>query len=522
MEIGTIVEERYRIEAVLGGGAMGRVYRARHLRLGREVAVKVLRDDLMREPAIVERFAREARVAARLRHPNLVSLLDVGEHLMVMELAPGQALVELTGAPMPRAQVVSIVSQLLRGLAHAHAAGLVHRDLKPENVLVDAEGIARIVDFGIAVVRDREESSDGRRLTDAGLVVGTPVYMSPEQAKGRAVDHRTDLFSLGVMMYELLAGAPPFEGTGAEVALANVTQDAPLIADRVRGVDVDPLLEAFVHKLMARRLDDRFASAHDALTTLELIDRDRDAAARSLGVLGGAPEPPPAVLRIPHDSDALATLPMEARPQTAASAKRERSLGGPNPSTGEARPAEQVRRAPRRWWPLAVAAAAVVAMVGVAAVVTRGAVVAGWPARPTSAVASVASSPALWVATVSEPVLHIAPTIAHELAPARVARTTALRTITPAIPSAVLAPAVPAPEVPQPIEDHSAAALVQRYREVGHVLSTEHASDEVWELYRRIQLHDAMATAADRDRAFEALAEIRRAATKSGPSAHLI
>jgi serine/threonine-protein kinase len=410
-----------------------------------------------------------------------------------MELAPGRALVELTGAPMPRAKVVSIVSQLLRGLAHAHAAGLVHRDLKPENVLVDAEGIARIVDFGIAVVRDRDDSIDGRRLTDAGLVVGTPVYMSPEQAKGRAVDHRTDLFSLGVMMYELLAGAPPFEGTGAEVALANVTQDAPLIADRVRGVDVDPLLEAFVHKLMARRLDDRFASAHDALTTLELIDRDRDAAARCLGVLGGAPEPPPAVLHIPRDSDALATLPGEARPQ--------------NPSTGEARP-QTAASAKRRWWPLV--AAAVVAMVGIAAVVTRGAVAAGWPARPTSAVASVASSPALPVATVSEPVLHVAPTIAHELAPARVAHTTTPRTITAAIASAV-----PTPAVPQPIEDHSAAALVLRYQEVGHVLSTEHASGEVWELYRRIQLHDAMATAADRDRAFEALAEIRRAATKS-------
>jgi serine/threonine-protein kinase len=470
MEIGTIVEERYRIEAVLGGGAMGRVYRARHVRLGREVAVKVLRDDLMREPAVVERFAREARVAARLRHPNLVSLLDVGEHLMVMELAPGRALVELTGAPMPRANVVSIVSQLLRGLAHAHAAGLVHRDLKPENVLVDADGIARIVDFGIAVVRDRDESIDGRRLTDAGLVVGTPVYMSPEQAKGRAVDHRTDLFSLGVMMYELLAGSPPFDGTGAEVALANVTQDPPLIADRVRGVAVDPLLEAFVHKLMARRLDDRFASAHDALTTLELIDRDRDAAARCLGVLGGAPEPPPAVLRIPRDSDALATLPMGTT--------------------------EQVRRRPRtRWWPLAAAAAVVMIVV-----------TAAWAARPTNAIETSAALP---VATAREPMLHIAPTSAHEIAPPNVVEQPRRHDVI------VAPPAIVPVAVPQPAEDHSAAALVLRYQEVGHLLGTEHASDDVWELYRRIQLHDAMATAADRDRAFEALAAIRRAATKS-------
>src|SRR6185312_7019919 len=140
-----------------------------------------------------------------------------------------------------------------------------------------------------------------------------------------------------------------------------------------------PLLEAFVHKLMARRLDDRFASAHEALTTLELIDRDRDAAARCLGVLGGAPEPPPAVLRIPRDSDALATLPM-----------------------GET--TERVRRRPRtRWWPLAAAVAAVVAMVAVAAVVTRGAVVAGGAARPgpiaTSAALPIATSAALPIAT---------------------------------------------------------------------------------------------------------------------------
>jgi serine/threonine-protein kinase len=493
MQIGTIVEERYRIESVLGGGAMGRVYRARHVRLGRDVAIKVLRDDLLREPAIVERFEREARVAARLRHPNLVSLLDVGEHLMIMELAPGRPLAELTGAPMPRAEVISIVSQLLSGLAHAHAAGLVHRDLKPENVLVDASGVARIVDFGIAVVRDRESASpDGRRLTEAGLVVGTPLYMSPEQATGRAVDHRTDLFALGVMTYELLAGVPPFEGSGVEVARANVTQDPPVIAQRVRGVDVDPLLEAFVHKLMARRLADRFASASDALTTLELIERDRDAAARSLGVAGGPPEPPPAILRIPRDSDALATLPMETT--------------------------AWFERRGRRRWPLALAAAAVLALV------------AGWAARaePVDDGAALplatATEPALHVTpaepalhvTPTEPALHVTPTVAHELAPA-VADDIAPR----AVPQQhvhrhrhVVAPIHAAPSTPA-VEDHSAAALVVRYQEVGHVLTTEHASDEVWELYRRIQLHDAMATATERERAFEALAEIRRAVAKS-------
>ena len=481
MQIGTIVEERYRIESELGGGAMGRVYRARHVRLGREVAVKVLREDLMAEPAIVERFAREARVAARLRHPNLVSLLDVGEHLMVMELAPGRPLADLTGAPMPRARVIAIVSQLLRGLAHAHAAGLVHRDLKPDNVLVDADGIVRIVDFGIAVVRDRSDERDHRRLTAAGLVVGTPIYMAPEQAKGRRVDHRADLFSLGVITYELLAGVPPFEGNGAEVALANVTQDPPLIADRVRGVDVDPLLEAFAHTLMARRLDDRFASAHDALTTLELIDRDRDAAARALGVCGGPLEPPPATRRLartsdapplepdalPRDSDALATLRMAATERI-------------------------VRRRPARW-PLAAAAVLVL--------------LAGWAAL--SPAAPVASAAALPAATSSEPALHVAPAIARVEAPPAAVATAPTRHAV-AIETVDSEPAVQ----PVVVEDHSALALVARYREIGRLLETEHASGDVWELYRRIRLHDAMATAAARDRAFEALAEIERTVTK--------
>jgi serine/threonine protein kinase len=293
--IGSIVEDRYLVEAELGTGAMGRVFAARHVKVGRRVAIKVMHDELAQNPMVVERFAREAMVAARLRHPNLVSVLDVGQTathqpLLVLELAPGVPLTHFTCEALSGPRVVNLIRQLLRGLSHAHAAGLIHRDLKPDNILVEttADGIEipRIVDFGIAVTACRDDSTiAGRRLTDANMVIGTPFYMSPEQARAKDIDHRTDLFSLGVIMYELLAGMPPFPGTSIDVALANASKDAPTIAERA-GIEVDPLLEAFMRRLMARRLEMRFQTAQEALDVLALIEIDRMAAAR---VLGGSP-----------------------------------------------------------------------------------------------------------------------------------------------------------------------------------------------------------------------------------------
>jgi len=181
------------------------------------------------------------------------------------------------------ARVNHLTKQLLAGLDHAHAAGLVHRDLKPENVIVEYDNfeaeIPRIVDFGIAVLRDESET----RLTAAGVILGTPAYMAPEQARGGAPDPRSDLFALGVIVYEMLAGKQPFDGSSMEIVLANMSNDPPRIQDR-SNVDVDPLLEAFARKLMARRLADRFPSARAALDVLELIERDRNAASELLGV----------------------------------------------------------------------------------------------------------------------------------------------------------------------------------------------------------------------------------------------
>ncbi|HEU4613838.1 MAG TPA: serine/threonine-protein kinase, partial [Kofleriaceae bacterium] len=279
--LGDVVEDRYLIEAELGEGAMGRVYRARHVKVGREVAIKVMHRNLARVPAVVDRFAREAMIAARLRHPNLVSVLDVGtapdgSPLIVLELAPGEKLASLIDGPQPAERVLALVGQLLRGLEHAHAVGLVHRDLKPDNILVerteDGREIPRIVDFGIAVACERDDSIAGRRITEVNTVIGTPVYMSPEQARAQEVDPRSDLFSLGVIAYELLAGVPPFSGESIEVLLASCTEDPPSMHQRA-GVAIEPAIEAFVRTLMARRPEDRFQSAQEALAALEHLVR---------------------------------------------------------------------------------------------------------------------------------------------------------------------------------------------------------------------------------------------------------
>ena len=286
--VGTTVLDTYVAEAELGSGAMGSVYRARHVRLPRHVALKIMHDHLVPEPALLERFYREAKAAAGLQHPNVVSVLDVGEtpdgkHVMVMELVDGTSLGDLMEAGLPRDRVVPIVTQLLRGLEHAHDAGLVHRDLKPDNVLVDRTGVARIADFGIASFARPDEPL--ARLTGTGMIVGTPLYMAPEQARAEHVDHRADLYALGIILYEMLAGTSPFEGSAMEVAVAKMEKDPPPIAERAPGAKIDRVLDAYLGKLVARLPDARFASARAALDVLELYARDRLAAAAMLGVI---------------------------------------------------------------------------------------------------------------------------------------------------------------------------------------------------------------------------------------------
>ena len=211
MTVETIAGGRYRVERVLGEGAMAKVLLAHDAELGREVAVKLLDEGLAADSSFRARFAREARVAAGLSHPNIVTVFDVGEAdgrpFIVMELVPGRTLedrLRRDGA-VPADDVVAIARQVCAGLEHAHANGLVHRDLKPGNLIERDDGTTKIADFGIA------RAVEGTELTEAGTVVGTAAYLAPEQAEAGTVTPATDLFALGVVLYELLTGRQPWK-----------------------------------------------------------------------------------------------------------------------------------------------------------------------------------------------------------------------------------------------------------------------------------------------------------------------
>ena len=287
--VGQVVESRYRIEAHLGSGAMGSVYRARHVRLRRAFALKLLHPRFLSDPKTLRRFEREARLAGKLSHPNVVSVVDLGEidgrSYLVMDLAVGPRLSDLIAhGPLHPERAVRLLRQLCDGLDHAHSHGLIHRDLKPDNVIVESHGgdeVARVIDFGIAILRDSEPSGPGTgsaaegRVTTGGLVLGTPQYMAPELATGGRFDHRVDLFALGITSFEMLTGRMPFEGTGVEIMHANIHRDPPAMAVRAPGVAVDPALETFTRRLMARQPESRFATARAARAALDRLPEVR-------------------------------------------------------------------------------------------------------------------------------------------------------------------------------------------------------------------------------------------------------
>ncbi len=265
----TVFNDRYELHRQIARGGMADVFLARDLLLDRPVAIKVLFDQFSKDQQFVERFRREAQRAANLNHPNIVSVFDWGEesgtYFIVMEYVEGRSLAEIirTEGSIHPDKVAEISSEVAAALSFAHRNGIVHRDVKPGNVLVAPNGHIKVADFGIARALANVQSE----LTQAGTVMGTATYISPEQAQGMEVDPRSDLYSLGVMVYEMLSGHPPFRGeTPVAVAYQHV-QDSP-VSLRASGVSVAESLEAVTMKLLAKNPVNRYPTAEDLRSDL--------------------------------------------------------------------------------------------------------------------------------------------------------------------------------------------------------------------------------------------------------------
>ena len=264
---GRVLAGRYRLLEAIGGGGMATVHRARDEVLQRDVAVKLLRPWLADDPAVEERFRREALQAAKLNHPHIVSVLDLGrdgdDDFLVMELVVGETLAQRSAreGPFPPAEAARIGAQLAAGLAHAHEHGLVHRDVKPANVVLDERG-ARLTDFGIA-----KSVEEAVHLTGTGLVMGTAGYLAPEQLSHRPVDARADQFALGCVLFELLTGQPPY-GTGTPVEVAARRFGPPPRASAA-APGVPAPLDAIVMRAMAIDPADRYPDAAALAAALE-------------------------------------------------------------------------------------------------------------------------------------------------------------------------------------------------------------------------------------------------------------
>jgi len=261
----------YHITAAIGAGGMGEVYRANDTKLGRDVALKVLSAQMAHDPNRLARFQREARSVAALNHPHIVTIFSVeeaeGVHFLTMELVEGQSLERLIPAGgLPVERIVEIASALADALTAAHEKGIVHRDLKPANVMLTDDGRVKVLDFGLAKDVRAGRSSDATQTfagqTAMGVVMGTPTYMSPEQVAGRVLDHRTDIFSLGVILYEMASGRRPFEGASSAELASAILRDTPRPLSEFRA-DLPEELGMLIQRCLDKDPQDRFPSARD-------------------------------------------------------------------------------------------------------------------------------------------------------------------------------------------------------------------------------------------------------------------
>ncbi|MFN8222843.1 MAG: Stk1 family PASTA domain-containing Ser/Thr kinase [Gaiellales bacterium] len=335
---GTVFAGRYRLERKLGSGGMADVWLAEDQELGRKVAVKILHERYANDAQFVERFRREATHAASLSHPNIVSIFDRGEaggsYYIVMEYVEGRTLKELivTRGACPIPVAISYVRQVLAGLRFAHRAGIVHRDVKPHNVIVDSEGHVKVMDFGIA----RAGTSE---MTEVGSIIGTAQYLSPEQARGAPVDESSDLYSTGVLLYELMTGRVPFTGeTPVEVAMKHLSQvpDAP---STIRP-EIPRDLDLIVLRSLAKEPTERYRTAQE-------MDRDLERVARGEAVDRETETAATMVMR--GETTAVTTVGPRAPDSSYAGPERYRAYD------------TEVRKS-RNWWPWLIALALAIAV----------------------------------------------------------------------------------------------------------------------------------------------------------------
>jgi len=355
---GTIVDGRYKVSSRLGSGGMADVYLAEDQQLGRKVALKVLHRRFAEDPGFVERFRREAQAAAGLQHPNVVAVYDRGSYegtyYIVMEFLPGRSLKQLIRleAPLDPVRAIDITSEVLKAARFAHRRGVIHRDLKPHNVIVDESGHATVTDFGIA----RAGASD---MTETGSIMGTAQYLSPEQAQGHAVSPGSDLYAIGVVLYEMLTARVPFDGESpVTIALKHVSE-APPPPSAVNS-NVPPELEQVVLWALNKDPADRPAEAEQFAVALEqarvaIVSHSGGQRTTSMAALVAVGEPVGAVL-----STAVDPIPPPDGASTAVPEAPEDGAGPPD----ETQPPTPPEHRKRRWWPWALLVLALLLLAG--------------------------------------------------------------------------------------------------------------------------------------------------------------
>jgi eukaryotic-like serine/threonine-protein kinase len=304
----SVLGDRYRLEASIGSGGMAQVFRGQDTTLDRQVAIKILAPQFARDPSFVERFRREAQAAARLNHPNIVNVYDTGvdgdTNYIVMEYVEGRTLAEYLarGGTLASRKAAEIAEKVAEALAAAHAQGVIHRDIKPANIMVTRDGRVKVMDFGIARLVAGPDT-----VEQTAAVLGTAAYLSPEQAQGQTVDARSDLYSLGIVLYEMVTGKPPFTGDSAMAVAYKHVQETPLPPSSLNA-DVPPRLDAVVMRALAKNPANRYQSAGEFRDDLMRVIAGQEVEATPLLPAGaGATQvisrPPPTAMMPPTQPD---------------------------------------------------------------------------------------------------------------------------------------------------------------------------------------------------------------------------